>query len=64
MQFFLFKFNLVPNSVILFRKLLIFKLPLGISETLLSSMSAPHVKIVPLLVAHQLLMWFAGTSTY
>jgi hypothetical protein len=36
---------------------------LGMSETLFSSMSAPHVKIVPLLDVHQLIM-FAVTLTY
>jgi hypothetical protein len=37
---------------------------LGISDTLLCSMTAPHVKIVPLLDVHQLLMLFEGTLTY
>jgi hypothetical protein len=43
--------------------------PLGLllsssSETSHCSMSAPHVKIVPLLDVHQLLMLFARTLTY
>jgi hypothetical protein len=37
---------------------------LGISETLLCSMSALQVKIVPVLDVHQLLMLSAGTLTY
>jgi hypothetical protein len=37
---------------------------LNISKTLLCSMSAPHVKIVPLLDVHQLLMLSEGTLTY
>jgi hypothetical protein len=34
------------------------------SSSSICSMSAPHVKIVPLIDAHQLLMLFAGTLTY
>jgi hypothetical protein len=53
----------VLNSVLLFfSKLLFFEFLLGISETLLSSMSA-QVNIVSLLDALQLLM-FASTLTY
>jgi hypothetical protein len=63
-QFFLFKFALVLNSALLFWKLLVFGFLLGRSETLLCSMSAPHVKIVPLLDVHQLLMLSLGTLTY
>jgi hypothetical protein len=37
---------------------------LDISETLHCSISAPHLKIVPLLDVHQLLMLFAGTLMY
>lgn len=43
MYSFLFKFIFVPNSVLLFQKLLDFEFLLGISEALLCSMSAPHV---------------------
>jgi hypothetical protein len=43
---------------------IVFEFLLGISETLLCSMSAPHVKIVPLLDVHQLLWLSAGTLTY
>jgi hypothetical protein len=63
MHSFLFKFTLVLISLLLFWKLLVFEFLLGISETLLCSVSAPHVKIVPLLDEHQLLM-FARTLTY
>jgi hypothetical protein len=63
MHSFLFKFTLVLNSV-LFWKLLVFEFILGKSETLLCSVSAPQVKIVPLLGWHQLLILFAGTLTY
>jgi hypothetical protein len=61
---FLLKFIFVLNSVFLFCKLFVFEFLLGISETLLCSMSALHVKIVPLLDVHQLLMLFAGALTY
>jgi hypothetical protein len=60
---FLLKFTLVPNYALPYWKLLVAEFLLGISETLLCSMSAPHVQIVPLLGVHQLLM-FAGTLTY
>jgi hypothetical protein len=63
MHFFLFRFTLVLNCV-LFWKLLVFEFLLGISETLFCSMSAPHVKIVPLLDVLQLLMLFAGALRY
>jgi hypothetical protein len=43
-------------------KLLVFEFLLGISETLLSSISAHHVKIVLLLDALQVLILFTGTS--
>jgi hypothetical protein len=45
-------------------KLFVLEFLLGISETWLCSMDAPHVKIVPLLDVNQLLMLFAGTLTY
>jgi hypothetical protein len=64
MHSFLFKSTLVLNSAFPFWKLLVSELLLGISETLRCSMSALHVKIVPLLDAHQLLMLFARTLTY
>jgi hypothetical protein len=63
MHCFLFEFTLVLNSV-LFWKLLVFEVLLGTLETLFCSVSAPHVKIVPLLDALQLLMLFAGILTY
>jgi hypothetical protein len=61
---FLLKFTLVLNSALLFRKLLVFEFLLGISEISHCSMSAPYVKIVPLLDVHQLLILFAGTLTH
>jgi hypothetical protein len=61
---FLPKFILVSNSALPFWKLLVSEFLLGISETLLCSMSASHLKIVPLLDVHQLLMLSAGTLTY
>jgi hypothetical protein len=64
MHSFLFEFTLVLNSVLVFWKLLAFLFLLRISEALLHSMSVPHVKIVPLLDVHQLLMLFAGMLTY
>jgi hypothetical protein len=64
MHSFLFKFTFVLNSVLLFWKLLVVEFLLGISATLLCSMSAPHVKIVPLLDVHQLLMLFARMLTF
>jgi hypothetical protein len=56
MHSYLLKFTLVLNSALLFWKLLVSEFLLGISETLLCSVSAPHVKIVPLLDVRQLLM--------
>jgi hypothetical protein len=53
---FLLKFTLVLNSALLFVQLLVFEFLLGISEILHCSMSAPHVKIFPVLDLHQLLM--------
>jgi hypothetical protein len=64
MLFFLPKFTLVWNSALPFWKLLVSEFLLSISETLHCSMSASHVKIVPLLDVHQLLMFFAGTLKY
>jgi hypothetical protein len=64
MHCFLFKFTLALTSVLLFWKLLVFEFLLGIPETLLCSMSAPQVNIVPLVDALQLLMLFAGSLTY
>jgi hypothetical protein len=61
---FLPKFTLVSNSALQFWKLLISEFLLGISESLHCSMSALHVKTVPLLDEHQLLMLSAGTLTY
>jgi hypothetical protein len=61
---FLLKFTLVSNFDLSFWKLLASEFLLGISETLLCSMSAPHLKTVPLLDVHQLLMLSAGTLTY
>jgi hypothetical protein len=61
---FLLKFTLVSNSALLFWKLLVFEFLLGISGILHCTISAPHVKIVPLLDVHQLLMLSAGTLTY
>jgi hypothetical protein len=58
------EFTLVSNSVVPFWKLLVSKFLFGLSETLHFTMSASHVKIVPLLDVHQLLMLFAGTLTY
>jgi hypothetical protein len=45
MHSFLFKFALVLNSVLLFWKLLVFEILLGIAEILLCSVSVPHVKL-------------------
>jgi hypothetical protein len=61
---FLQKFTLVSNSALPFRKVLVSEFLLGISETLCCSAHAPHVKIVPLLDVHQLLMLFVGTLMY
>jgi hypothetical protein len=52
------------RSAPLFWKLLVSEFLLGISEMLHCSVSAPRVKIVPLLDVHQLLMLFAETLTY
>jgi hypothetical protein len=56
MHSFLLKFTLVSNFVLPFWILLVFEFLLGIS--------VPHVKIVPLLDVHQLLMLFAEALTY
>jgi hypothetical protein len=64
MHSFLLKSILVLNSALPFWKLLVSEFLLGISETLHCSMSAPQVKIVPLLDVRQLLMLCAGTLTY
>jgi hypothetical protein len=64
MHSFLFRFTFILNSALPFWKLLVSEFLLGISETLLYSMSALHVKIVPLLDVHQLLMLSAGTLLY
>jgi hypothetical protein len=58
------KFTLVSHSALPFWKLLVSDFLPGISETLLCSMSAPHVKIVALRDVHQLLMLSARTLTY
>jgi hypothetical protein len=57
-------FILVSNSALPCWKLLVSEFLLGISETLLCSVSDPHVKIVPLVDVHQLLMLSAGKLTY
>jgi hypothetical protein len=57
----LLKFTLALNSALLFWIPLFFEFLLGISETVLSSMSALLVKIVLRLDALQLLMLFEGT---
>jgi hypothetical protein len=64
MHSFLLMSTLVLNSPLPFWKLLVSEFLIGISETLLCSMSALQVKIVSLLDVHQLLMLFAGTLTY
>jgi hypothetical protein len=64
MQCFLLKFIFVLHFSLLFWKFLVFEFLLGTLETLLCSVSAPQVNIVPLLDALQLLMLFAGTFTY
>jgi hypothetical protein len=51
----LFKFTLVLNSVLLFRKLLVFEFLFDIMETSRCSLSAVKVKIGPLLDVLQLL---------
>jgi hypothetical protein len=60
----LLKFTLGSKSAFLFWKLLVSEFLLAISEILHCSVSAPRVKIVPLLDVHQLLMLFAETLTY
>jgi hypothetical protein len=59
MHSFLFKSTLISDSALPFWKLLVSEFVLGISDTLRCSMSAAHLKIVPLLDMHQLLMLFA-----
>jgi hypothetical protein len=61
---FLLKFTLVPNSAILFLKLLVFEFRLDISETSGYSALVPHENIVPLLDLRQLLITFVGILTY
>jgi hypothetical protein len=61
---FLLKSTVVWNSAFPFWRFLVSEVLLGISETLHCSTSAPHLKIVPLLEVHQLLMLFTGTLTY
>jgi hypothetical protein len=61
MQFTLFKFTLVLNSVRLFKKLLVFLSLLGTSDTSLCSMFGLQVNTVPPLDALQLLMLSART---
>jgi hypothetical protein len=61
---FLLKFTFVSKSAPLFWKLLVSEFLFGISEILHCSMSAPRVKLVPLLDVHQLLMLFAEALTY
>jgi hypothetical protein len=61
---FLLKFTLVSKSALLFWKLLVSEFLLGISEILHCSVSAPKVKIVPLLDVHQLVMLFALMLMY
>jgi hypothetical protein len=61
---FLTQVTLVSKSAPLFWKLLLSEFLLGISEIFHCSMSAPRVKIVPLLDVHQLLMLFAETLKY
>jgi hypothetical protein len=56
--------NLVLNSALLFWKLLVFQSLLGMLGTLLSPISAPRVKIVPLLDVYQLPMLIARPLTY
>jgi hypothetical protein len=51
-----FGFKISPSVL----ELLVSEFLLGISEIFLCSMSAPHVKIVPLLDVHQLLMLSEG----
>jgi hypothetical protein len=60
---FLFRFILVSNSALLVWKLASEFLR-GISKTLIQSMSAPQVKLAPLLDVHQLLILSAGKLAY
>jgi hypothetical protein len=60
---FLLKFTFVSKSALLFWKLLVSEFLLCISEILHCSVSA-HVKSVPLLNVHQVLMLFGETLTY
>jgi hypothetical protein len=60
----LFKFTLALNSALLFWKLFVFELLLGIIKNFLCSMSALLAKIVLLLDARQTLMSFVGKLTY
>jgi hypothetical protein len=64
MNSFLFKFTLVLNSVLLFWKLLVFEFLLGISETLLCSVTTHRVNFSLFFDVHELLILFAGTLTY
>jgi hypothetical protein len=61
---FLLKFTLVPNSALLFLKLLVFEFRLGTSETSGYSGLVPHANKVPLLDSSQLLMAFVRMLTY
>jgi hypothetical protein len=61
MHYFLFKFTLVLNSILLFWKLLLFEFLLRISETSLWSTSARNVKMLDV---NQLLILFSGMLTY
>jgi hypothetical protein len=60
---FLLEFTLVPNSALLFLKLLVFEFRLGISETLGYSALVPHANTVPLLDLRQLLMTLVRMMT-
>jgi hypothetical protein len=61
---FLLKFTLVPNSALLFLKLLVFEFRLGTSETSGYSALVLHANTVPLLDLPQLLMTYIGMLTY
>jgi hypothetical protein len=50
-----FRFIMVLNSVLPSWRLLVFEFLLGVTETLLCLVSAPHAKSVPLLDVNQLL---------
>jgi hypothetical protein len=56
----LLKFTLVPNSALLFLKLLVFEFRLGISETSGYSALVPHASTFPLLDLRQLLITFSS----